>query len=197
MSVIVNASTSTGLGITSDNSGSVEIQSNGTTKLTVASSGVSGAITATTAVASTSGNAIDFTNIPSWVKKITVMLNGVSTNGASHILIQIGSGSITTSGYYSAYFGVAGISAFTGTSSSGFILNNGNASNIKSGALVLNYFGSNIWVASGNFIENVSTIASSTAGSGTLSGTLDRIRITTVNGTDVFDAGSINIMYEG
>jgi hypothetical protein len=35
------------------------------------------------------------------------------------------------------------------------------------------------------------------AGSVTLSATLDRIRITTVNGTDTFDAGSINIAYEG
>jgi hypothetical protein len=30
-----------------------------------------------------------------------------------------------------------------------------------------------------------------------LSGTLDRIRLTTVNGSDTFDAGSINIIYEG
>jgi hypothetical protein len=29
-----------------------------------------------------------------------------------------------------------------------------------------------------------------------LSGTLDRVRITTANGTDTFDAGSINILYE-
>ena len=29
-----------------------------------------------------------------------------------------------------------------------------------------------------------------------LAGTLDRVRITTVNGTDTFDAGSINILYE-
>jgi hypothetical protein len=36
-----------------------------------------------------------------------------------------------------------------------------------------------------------------TGGSVTLSGTLDRVRITTVSGTDTFDAGSINILYEG
>ena len=34
------------------------------------------------------------------------------------------------------------------------------------------------------------------AGRVTLSGALDRVRVTTVNGTDTFDAGSINILYE-
>jgi hypothetical protein len=36
----------------------------------------------------------------------------------------------------------------------------------------------------------------SSSGTKSLSATLDRIRITTVNGTDTFDAGSINILYE-
>jgi hypothetical protein len=31
----------------------------------------------------------------------------------------------------------------------------------------------------------------------TLSATLDRVRLTTVNGTDTFDGGSVNIIYEG
>jgi hypothetical protein len=61
MAVTLNASTSSGLVQTADTSGTVEIQSNGTTKLTVSSSGVNigqmngGAITSGTAVASTSG----------------------------------------------------------------------------------------------------------------------------------------------
>ena len=54
-----------------------------------------------TAQNSTSGTAIDFTGIPSWVKRITVMFNGVSTNGTSNLLLQIGAGSVTTSGYNS------------------------------------------------------------------------------------------------
>jgi hypothetical protein len=36
----------------------------------------------------------------------------------------------------------------------------------------------------------------STAGAKSLTGTLDRVRLTTVGGTDTFDAGSVNIMYE-
>ena len=58
-------------------------------------------ITSGTSQASTSGTSIDFTSIPSWVKRITLMFNGVSTNGTSNYQIQIGSGSVTTSGYTS------------------------------------------------------------------------------------------------
>jgi hypothetical protein len=55
---------------------------------------------------------------------------------------------------------------------------------------------SNIWVASG-YVKSSTTINVITSGSKTISGTLDRIRLTTTGGTDTFDAGSINIFYEG
>jgi hypothetical protein len=57
--------------------------------------------------------------------------------------------------------------------------------------------GSNTWIASG--VTGFDDIAATTMTGGrkTLSGTLDRVRLTTVNGTDTFDAGSVNIMYEG
>jgi len=73
MAVTLNASTSSGLVQTADTSGTIELQSNGTTKLTVASTGAYGQLVSGTAVASTSGTSIDFTGIPSWVKRITVM----------------------------------------------------------------------------------------------------------------------------
>ena len=161
-----------------------------------------GAITQATAVASTSGTSIDFTGIPSWVKRITVMLNGVSTNGSSNFLLQFGSGSIIASGYDSAASSFNNINASSGI---GFLLTAGNlvvASSV-SGAIVLNLFNpsTNTWVSSGN-LANTTVVVSNgashlSAGNRALSGALDRIRITTVNGTDTFDAGSINIMYEG
>jgi hypothetical protein len=197
MSVIVNASTSTGLGITSDNSGSVEIQSNGTTKLTVQTSGVSGTITHATAQASTSGTAIDFTGIPSWVKRVTVLLNGVSTSGTSHLLIQIGAGSVTSSGYVSTgdYNNASGSNG-TVNSTSGYIVFSDNASFTRSGTMTISALGSNTWIS--NHTIKVSTNQTGSGGGDiTLGGTLDRVRITTVNGTDTFDAGSVNIMYEG
>ena len=156
----------------------------------------SGAFIQGTSVASTSGTSIDFTSIPSWVKRVTVMFNGVSTNGTSNIQMQIGSGSVTTSGYASQMWGST---AFSNTVSTGFVLfSTGAAGNNFSGFVMLSLISSNTWVESGALTyANANSAGWSSAGnSGTLSGALDRVRITTVNGTDTFDAGTINILYE-
>ena len=154
-------------------------------------------ITSGTAVASTSGTSIDFTSIPSWVKRITVLFVGASTNGASNYLVQIGSGSITSSGYVSsyAYFG-SGSSAATSTAGFGILATA--AAEIHTLSMVICAMGSNAYCSthSGSFINGSTAYGSAGSGSITLSGTLDRVRITTVNGTDTFDAGSINILYE-
>ena len=154
-------------------------------------------ITSGTAVASTSGTSIDFTSLPSWIKRLTVMFNGVSTSGTSNHLLQIGSGSVQTSGYVSLTT-LSLTAAYTGTSTAGMISFSDNAVYAKHGAFVFTSFGSNIWTMTGTVINTTTTAwGSYSAGSVTLSGALDRVRITTVNGTDTFDAGSINIMYEG
>jgi hypothetical protein len=150
-----------------------------------------------TAVASTSGTSIDFTSIPSWVKRITIMLQGVSTNGASIIELRIGSGSITATGYSGSYVYTV-LSTATGgsTSTTGFQVPGVSAGNIRSGVYTLINLSGNLWVASG--CGAFSEVAGSWQGGGnlTLGGTLDRVRLTTVNGTDTFDAGSVNILYE-
>ena len=148
-----------------------------------------------TAQASTSGTSIDFTGIPSWVKRVTVMFNGVSTNGTSYFQIQIGSGSPTTTGYVSsvAYSGTAeqGYSATTG-----FLVVAGNgATDAYNGIITLATLGSNTWVSQGSLSRGDGYNWASSARV-SIGGTLDRVRITTVNGTDTFDAGSINILYE-
>lgn len=196
MSVIINASTSSGLVQTADTSGTLELQSNGTTQLTVSSTGTYGQLKSGTAQASTSGTSIDFTGIPSWVKRITVMFNGISTNGTSHHLIQLGSGSIQTSGYSSVCAITSTGAANTGAISTGMVSYNSGASATKSGAMVLFLVSGNDWV-SNQVGRSDGTTSFHGGGNVTLSGTLDRIRITTVNGTDTFDAGSINILYEG
>ncbi|CAB5238405.1 hypothetical protein UFOVP162_45 [uncultured Caudovirales phage] len=154
-----------------------------------------GAITSGTAVASTSGTSIDFTSIPSWVKRITVMLTGVSTNGTSNPLIQIGtSGTPTTSGYLGSANNASGASYVNYTT--GFGIASGNATNLVHGAMVLYSVTGNTWIASHSVGVSGGTAASCGGGSVTLGGTLNMVRITTVNGTDTFDAGSINILYE-
>jgi hypothetical protein len=152
-----------------------------------------------TAVASTSGVAIDFTGIPSWAKRITVMFQGVSTSGTSNLRIQIGSGSVDSTGYSSS-FGNIGAASVSGAinSTSGWEMLTVAASTTNSGIATICLLGSNIWTFN-SLISAVTTTNTILAAGvkAALSGTLDRVRITTVNGTDTFDAGSINILYEG
>ena len=195
-----------GVKLVSASAGSVEIvapatASNYTATMpagsgTVAVNGVSGTLVSGTAVASTSGTSIDFTSIPSWVKRITVMFSGVSTNGTGNWVVRIGNGSIISTGYASSatYFVAGGLS--TQADTSGFLIRSDNASNVISGAMVIYNFSGNTWVetwAGGNSANTQTYLG---GGQIALGGTLDRVRITTVNGTDTFDAGSINILYE-
>lgn len=137
---------------------------------------------------------VDFTGIPSWAKRVTVMFNGVSTTGTSIIQLQIGtSSSVALSGYSGGYQQGTTTSALTtGIALCPFT----SATTINIGSFRVENITGNTWVVTG--INSVSTPSVSlSAGSITLSGVLDRVRITTVNGTDTFDAGSINIMWEG
>jgi hypothetical protein len=159
--------------------------------------GVNSAIVSGTAVASTSGTSIDFTGIPSWVKRITVMFSGVSTNGNSDPLVQIGAGSVTASGYSSVASYVATPTATsTATSTIGFNIRDANAAAVRNGHMTISNVSGNTWVSSHTICDLPNGTSCVGAGGVTLAGTLDRVRITTVNGTDTFDAGSINILYE-
>lgn len=146
---------------------------------------------------STSGTSIDFTGIPSWAKWVTVMLNGVSTNAASTLQLQIGSGSVTTTGYTSqSWTGTTG----SGVITSGFVIATSTfaAANLMMGSVTLTLIGSNTWIANGNlnFSNTTSNGYASSGNSPSLGGALDRVRLTTTgSGTDTFDAGVVNIMY--
>jgi hypothetical protein len=161
-------------------------------------SNVSG-ITNGTAVASTSGTAIDFTGIPSTAKRVTVMFNGVSTNGTSAHQVQVGSGSFSTSGYLTSCGAINASTVGQAGSTTGVVVSFGlPAVNTFSGMLVLTLLGSNQWVASGNSQYNLAAgaIFMSAGYTPALGGNLDRVRITTVGGANTFDAGSINISWE-
>jgi hypothetical protein len=169
---------------------------NGSAGVTTNSGAIYDGIQRGTTVASTSGTSIDFTSIPSWVKRITVMFSGVSTNGSSENIIQVGSGSVTTTGYLGSSSNLSSTATATSNYTTGFGIRETSASRLLSGNVTLTNISSNIWVCSG--IIGTSAFANSYTVGGviTLGGALDRIRITTVNGTDTFDAGSINILYE-
>ena len=156
-----------------------------------------GAITSATVQASTSGTSIDFTSIPSWVKRVTVMFSGISTSGTSPIQVQIGAGSFVTSGYLGSASEIRG-STDTINFTAGFgISATPVTANVHHGIMTIVNLTGTTWVASvaGGFSDIQYSLAGG-GSSGSLGGALDRVRITTVNGTDTFDAGSINIMYE-
>ena len=158
-------------------------------------------LTQGTAVASTSGTSIDFTSIPSWVKRITVMLSAVSTSGTSDVVMQIGGGSIEVTGYsgVSMRSGSGGNSTAANTAYFNLDVSIANAAASRYGTVVLTLLSgsTNTWTVSGNLSNTNVTQTAFVSGSKATAASLDRVRITTAGGTDTFDAGSINILYEG
>jgi hypothetical protein len=167
---------------------------------------VNGRMVLETAKATTSGTAIDFTGIPSWVKRITVTFNGVSTNGADPLAIQLGTsaGIVTAAGQYNCGFGYI---ASNGTAQGITITNcfmvttnfTGGAGNLYYGNVLLINISNNNWVMTCTSGTTSGSFQGASTGGGSISlpGQLDRLRFSTQNGTNTFDAGSVNILYEG
>jgi hypothetical protein len=160
-----------------------------------------GVLVSGTAQASTSGTSIDFTSIPSWVKRITVIFNGVSTNatGTSNIIVQLGvSNTAVTSGYVGSFSLLGTSSLSTGASNtSGFVMTQMPATAATwSGQMVIANVTGNTWVSSSSCARTDNGTMVVQSGVNSLAGTVTNLRVTTVNGTDTFDAGSINILYE-
>jgi len=150
-------------------------------------------ITRGTAVASTSGTSIDFTSIPSTVKRITVMFKGVSTSGTSFIIAQLGTGGTpTTSGYGG---GAWQTSTYTNVTNGMALSGNNVATDVRNGAITITNITGNTWVSTATNMNDNAT-GGSGAGSVALAGVLNLVRITTANGTDTFDLGTVNILYE-
>lgn len=157
-----------------------------------------------TAVNSTSGTSIDFTGIPSWAKKITVLFNQVGINNSDKILLRVGSGSIVTTGYTSTCSSLYSASDQVGndinTNTTGFLFDTNDGAFALSGSVEIFKLSGNLYVSNGcigSVSGSVTSLNLLQTGTITLSGALDRIRLTTVSGTAVFDTGSINILYEG
>ena len=198
-----------GLSLTPDNTGILQVKTgtgSGTTALTLDASqnttiagnltltgNASGILKSGTAVASTSGTSIDFTGIPSTAKRITVMFSGVSTNGASFKRVQLGdSGGIETTGY----LGSDSQNATPATTTGGFDIASNAAADVIHGAMIIMNITGNTWVCMAMTGKSDAGTIHTGGFSKSLSDVLTQVRITTVNGTDTFDAGTINILYE-
>jgi len=155
-----------------------------------------------TAVASTSGTSIDFTALPSWVKKITVMFSGVSQSTADDITLLLGTGATPTyasSGYNGLSISQAGGSSTNLSTSFKITCISGPTAALIYGITTLNLITGNTWVcnsSNGNGTATGVNQASYCYGSNALGGTLTAIRIA-LTGAGTFDAGTVNIMYEG
>jgi hypothetical protein len=121
------------------------------------------------------------------------MFNGISTNSTSLYLIQLGSGSVTTTGYIS---GAMQSTTFVSSVAGMLLLGSSSAASVYYGNIIISNITSNTWTSSSVLWNSAGATNTSGGTSPNLSGALDRVRITTVNGTDTFDAGTINIMYE-
>ena len=150
--------------------------------------------------ASTSGTSITFGSIPSWARRVTMSLNGVSLSGTALIRFRLGTASgVATSGYNGAG-SVISSAVVTANQTAGFDMytNTPNAAYLASGQIVFTLIdaGNNIWAASGLFASHSVAWTQTIAGVVALSGTLTQVVATTSNGTDTFDAGSINVFWE-
>lgn len=189
------------LNLASTGGGSITLQADSTasafTQTIPAVTGTNAPIVSGTSQASTSGTSITFTGIPSWAKRVTLLLNGVSLSGTAYLLVQVGSGSTTTTGYVGQY-AYTGASTGAGNPTNGWGIQRGAAADIGSCTMTICLLSGNTYISahSGGIFNGSGSFMTCGGGTVTLGGVLDRVVITTSNGTDTFDAGSINILYE-
>ena len=155
-------------------------------------------ITLNAEIDSSSGaQSYDVTGIPPGVKRITLLLAGVSTSGTEKPMVQLGTGgSPTTSGYLGgADYDNGGGAINLGA---GFQFNSWSAAYTAQGPLEfwLEDATNNVWVSRGQVFDSASASNNRKyAGSVPLSGTLDMLRIKNT-GTNTFDAGGIGVQFE-
>jgi hypothetical protein len=139
---------------------------------------------------------IDFTGIPSTAKRITVMIAGLSYAAGANGVLQIGSGSLTTTGYTSNaqnFSTTPGISATTQTNGFG-TLSTATAASTVNGIYIITNITGNTWSFSGQIYRTTDNSSSISNGFIALGGVLDRLSL--VATTSTFDAGTVNILWE-
>ena len=197
MTATINASTSSGVVTSADTSGALALQSNGTTKLTVDSTGAYGQLVSGTAVASTSGTSITFSSIPSWVKRITVILSGVTKSAGNDLLVQLAkSGGTVTTGYVSYGVQNTGAGGIASSATTGFNVKWQNTTAVVSGRMELDLITGTTWTQSHTMAATTSVGMYAGGGTIALGATLTGLVITSTS-TDTFSAGTINLFYEG
>ena len=145
-------------------------------------------------VATTNQTSKEYDGIPSWVTKITLLFDRVSTTGGSELLVQLGtSGGAITSNYDSSSSNSSG--GTLETSTAGFVLYVNASSSALTGKMEIQRAGtSNKWISS----HTMKSSGNTRDGAGVLttySGTIDRVVVTTEGGSNTFDGGAITVYY--
>jgi hypothetical protein len=183
--------------LTADSTATLELQQNGVAIRTL---GESQLVPATVQSTATGATLYDFSGIPSWARRITVMFQGVSTNGTSNYVVRIGNSTFTITGYVSAmtYVNTTPSNSTVGTSdTTGYILTRDTGATVSfTGEMRICLLSNYTYVATFNGIGGTGGPTYQGSGFLNLGSVLDRVRITTLGGTDTFDAGSVNIMWE-
>ena len=186
--------------LSGDTSGSITVSApavaGSTTQTLVNVTGTLAPVVSGTAV-SASGTSVDFTGIPSWVKRITVAMTDVSFAAAGAARLRLGtSGGLVSSGYVASSTGLTTAPTISVTSVTDGLaaINTGGSATVATGQFIIVNITGNTWQSSGFVTRLADSVTSFATGYIALSGTLDRLSV--VATTSTFDAGTINIIYE-
>jgi hypothetical protein len=150
-----------------------------------------------TAVVASGQTFVDFTGVPAWANRITVTMAGFSTSGTNAYFLRVGAGSVANAGYTGARTTIAGATPVSGNPTAEVQIGVGPvAGAVYRGLWTIQRHSGNTWVIAGqgSFSDTATTHFASAEI--TLSGDLDRVRITSSGGSDTFDAGSINVSWD-
>ena len=156
-----------------------------------------GSLTQGTAQTVSTVTSINFTSIPSWVKRITVTMSGVTvTANASNLTLRIGSGAYDATGYNGGFFRLASGNNYPGFvgSTTAFIIINPGTSNVCSGSFVLTNITGNNWALLSSVSDSAQTL-NINAGNHTTSGVLNQLQLICADGSTTI-TGTFNILYE-
>lgn len=140
-----------------------------------------------------------FGSIPAGLNSIKVVVDNLSTNGTNNIIVRLGTGGVAaTTGYGSSCSTTANaVSPTVASNDTGLLLSaSTTAGASRNGVAELIKISGDTWVMSYQGLETTTPAIQDSGAHITLGGSLDTIIITTIApSTNVFDAGSINVIY--
>ena len=131
---------------------------------------------------------VDFLSIPAGVRRLSLVLYDVRSNGTSPIIVQIGNGGFNGGFCKAAREGASSIAtSFLTAGAAGVNINA--STNIVNGVIELISYDDGLWDSLGGGVIENSSAGWSTAGRTSFGGPPDRLRLTTVSGTNLFTDG--------